>query len=35
LDLSLDIFNGICWLNIKSDSFTCEGFDENLHVLLF
>ena len=31
LDLSLDVFNGVCWLNIKGDGFTCECFDENLH----
>jgi len=31
LDLCLDIFDWICWFNIKSDGFTCECFDENLH----
>ena len=31
LDLGLDIFNGVCWLNIKSDCLSCEGLDENLH----
>ena len=31
LDLSLDVFNGVCWFNIKGDGFTCECFDENLH----
>ena len=34
LDLSLDIFNGVCWLNFKGDGFTGEGFDENLHYWL-
>jgi len=34
LDLSLNIFNGVCWLNIKGDSFTCECFDENLHFFI-
>jgi len=34
LDLGLDVFDGICWLNIKSDGLTGEGFDEDLHVLL-
>ena len=31
LDLSLDIFNGVCWFDIEGDCFTCECFDENLH----
>ena len=34
LDLSLNVFNGVCWLNIKGDCFTCECFDENLHFLI-
>ena len=34
LDLSLDIFNGVCWLNFKGDGFTGEGFDEDLHFWL-
>jgi len=34
LDLSLDIFNGVCWLNFKGDGLTGEGFDENLHYWL-
>jgi len=33
LDLSLYIFNGVCWLDIKGDCFSCECFDENLHFL--
>ena len=37
LDLSLNVFNGVCWLDIKGDCFSCECFDENLHFcfLLF
>ena len=31
LDLSLDIFNGVCWLDFKGDGFTGEGFYEDLH----
>jgi len=31
LDLSLDVFNGVGLFDIKSDSFTCEGLNENLH----
>ena len=31
LDLGLYVFNGVCWLDIKGDSFTCECFYENLH----
>merc|ERR1711963_1030058 len=34
LDLGLDILDGVRWLNIKGDSFTGEGLDENLHLLL-
>ena len=34
LDLGLDVFNGVCWLDLKGDGFTCEGFDEDLHVWL-
>ena len=34
LDLSLDVFDGVCWLNIKSDGFASESFDENLHVVV-
>ena len=30
LDLSLDILDGVCWLNIKGDGLTSEGLDENL-----
>merc|ERR1712115_283204 len=32
LDLGLDIFNGVGWLNLQGDSFTGEGLDENLHT---
>jgi len=31
LDLSLDIFDGVCWLDIEGDGLACEGFDEDLH----
>jgi hypothetical protein len=31
LDLGLDVFNSVCWLDIKGDGFSCEGFDEDLH----
>ena len=34
LDLSLDVLNGVCWLDFKGDGFTGEGFDEDLHVWL-
>ena len=33
LDLGLDVLDGVRWLNIKGDSFTGEGLDENLHVV--
>ena len=32
LNVSLDIFNGICWLNIKCDGFTSKCLDEDLHT---
>jgi len=32
LDLSLDILNGVSWLNIKGDGLTSEGLDEDLHT---
>jgi len=32
LDLGLDIFNSVSWLNIKGDSLTSEGLDEDLHT---
>merc|ERR1712039_1089256 len=35
LNLGLDILDGVCGLDIKSDSLSCEGLDENLHVLFF
>jgi len=31
LNFGLDIFNGVRWLDLKGDCFTCQGFDENLH----
>ena len=33
LDLSLDSFDGVSLFDFESDSFSCEGLDENLHVL--
>merc|ERR1711934_181133 len=32
LDLSLDVLNGVSWLNIKGDGLTSEGLDEDLHT---
>jgi len=32
LDLGLDIFNGVSWLNIKSDSLSSQGLDKDLHT---
>ena len=34
LDLSLDVLNGVSWLDIKGDGLTGEGLDENLHFLV-
>jgi hypothetical protein len=31
LDLGLNIFNSVCWIDIKSDCFSCKGLYENLH----
>jgi len=31
LDLGLDVFDGICWLDVESNSFTSEGLNEDLH----
>jgi len=33
LNFSLNVFNAISWLDIKGNSFTCEGLNENLHVV--
>ena len=37
LDLSLDVLNGVGWLDVQGDCFSCKGLDENLHdcFLLF
>ena len=35
LDLGLNVFDGVCWLNIKGDGLTSEGLNENLHVCCF
>ena len=32
LNLGLDIVDCVCWLDIKSDGLSSQGFDENLHV---
>ena len=32
LDLGLDIFNGVSWLDIKGDGLSGESFDEDLHL---
>jgi len=32
LDFGFDIFNGVCWLDVQSDSFSSEGFDKDLHA---
>ena len=32
LDLSLDILDGVCGLNIKSDGLTSQSLDEDLHT---
>ena len=31
LDLGLDVFDGVCWLDIEGDGLTSEGLDEDLH----
>merc|ERR1712180_223796 len=32
LDLGLDIFNGVRWLNLKGDGLASQGLDKNLHT---
>merc|ERR1719352_1269098 len=32
LDLSLDVFDGVRWLDLKSDSLSRKGLNEDLHV---
>merc|ERR1740122_663797 len=32
LDLSLDILNGVRWLNLKGDGLASEGLDKDLHT---
>merc|ERR1719424_2718029 len=32
LDLSLDVLDGVCWLDIESDGLTGESLDEDLHT---
>ena len=33
LDLALDSFDGVRGLNVESDGFSGEGFNEDLHLL--
>jgi hypothetical protein len=33
LDLGLNVFNGVWWLNVQGNSFTGEGLYEDLHFL--
>merc|ERR1712170_287522 len=32
LDLSLDIFNGVRWFNLKGDGLASQGLNKNLHT---
>merc|ERR1712188_301301 len=32
LDLGLDVLDGVRWFDIKSDGFTSQGLDEDLHT---
>ena len=32
LDLSLDVFNGVCWFDIEGDGLTSESLNEDLHL---
>merc|ERR1712207_97943 len=32
LDLSLDVFDGVSWLDIEGDGLTSESLDEDLHT---
>jgi len=32
LNLSFDIFNGVCWLNVEGDGLTSQSLDEDLHT---
>ena len=34
LDLSLDVLNGVSWLDIEGDGLSCKGLDEDLHFWL-
>ena len=31
LDLGFDVVNCVCWLDIKSDSLSSKGLNEDLH----
>merc|ERR1719163_2363794 len=32
LDLGLDVFNAVCWLNIEGDGLSSKSLDEDLHT---
>ena len=32
LDFGLHVFDGVCWFDIKSDGFSSEGLNEDLHT---
>ena len=32
LDLGLDVFDGVCWLDIEGYDLTSEGLDEDVHI---
>jgi len=32
LDLGLDVFDGVCWLNIEGDGLSSQCLDEDLHT---
>ena len=32
LDLSLDVFDGVCWFDIEGDGLTSESLNEDLHL---
>ena len=34
LDLGLDVLDGVCWLDLKSDGLAGKSLNENLHVVV-
>jgi len=32
LDLGFDIFDGVCWFDIKGDGLSCKSLDKDLHT---